>query len=287
MAHFLGEALPMSGLGRSSDSGVRRPSGPCVVRAEARRALVHPDIADRLDTSSAVGSAANSVAAREHFAKHYGLAVSLARRYWKPATSGGSADDLEQVALLALVHAADRFDPERGVPFAAFACTTIVGELKHYLRDQCWMVRPPRRIQELFLRSQEAIGELTQELGRPPTPAEVAQRVGALAADVEEAMNAGGLRRLVSLDAAPRGDDRPPADVTPIDDRTLVAVEDRLALRWLLSRLPERERRVVRCYYLDGRTQQEIADAMGVSQAHVQRLLARSLDQMRVLGKAS
>ncbi len=223
----------------------------------------------------------------DYFAEHYNLAVSLARRYSMRATWADSSEDLKQVALLGLVRAVDRFDPERGVPFSAFASSTIVGELKHYLRDRSWAVRPPRRIQNLYLRSQEAIGDLTQEMGRPPTPAEVGSRVDASADDVEEALEAGDLRRPASLDAAPAGDDRTLASRLHADDSALTAVEERMAVRWLLGRLPERERRLVRLRYIDGLTQHEIAERMSLSQAHVQRLLVRSLDQLRALAKAS
>jgi len=176
----------------------------------------------------------------DYFSTHYGLAVSLARRYSVRAAWSDSSDDLKQVALLGLVRAVDRFDPERGVPFSAFATSTIVGELKHYLRDKSWAVRPPRRIQNLYLRSQEAISELTQEMGRQPTPAEVGDRVDASADDVEEALEAGDLRRPASLDSSPAGEDRPLSARLQGDDRGLNAVEERLAVRWLLTRLPER-----------------------------------------------
>jgi RNA polymerase sigma-B factor len=223
----------------------------------------------------------------DYFTSHYGLAVSLARRYSVRGAWSDSSEDLKQVALLGLVRAVDRFDPQRGVPFSAFATSTIVGELKHYLRDKSWAVRPPRRIQNLYLRSQEAISELTQEMGRQPTPAEVGDRVDASADDVEEALEAGDLRRPASLDTSLAGDDRPLAARLHADDRGLNAVDERLAVRWLLTRLPERERRMVRLRYIDGLTQTEIADQMSLSQAHVQRLLARSLDQLRALAKVA
>jgi RNA polymerase sigma-B factor len=223
----------------------------------------------------------------DYFTQHYGLAVSLAHRYTARATWADSSEDLKQVALLGLVRAIDRFDPERGVPFSAYATTTIVGELKHYLRDRSWAVRPPRRIQNLYLRTQEAICDLTQEMGRPPTPAEVGNRLDASARDVEEALEAGDLRRPTSLDASPPGDDRPLGSRLPSDDNAINLVEERMAVKGLLARLPERERRMVRLRYIDGLTQHEIADRMSLSQAHVQRLLVRSLDQLRALAKAS
>ena len=223
----------------------------------------------------------------DYLGEYYNLAVSLARRYSVRATWADSSEDLKQVALLGLVRAADRFDPERGVPFSAFATTTIVGELKHYLRDRSWAVRPPRRVQNLYLRSQEAINELTQEMGRPPTPAELGDRLDASTDEVEEALGAGDLRRPTSLDATVAGDDRTLGSRLPADDNGLRAVEERMAVRWLLGRLPERERRLISLRYIDGLTQLEIADRMSLSQAHVQRLLVRSLDQLRALAKAS
>lgn len=222
----------------------------------------------------------------DYFTQYSDLAIALARRYSMRATWADSAEDLKQVALLGLVRAVDRFDPARGVPFSAYATTTIVGELKHYLRDRSWAVRPPRRVQNLYLRSQEAIGDLTQEMGRMPTSAEVGNRLAASPGEVEEALGAGDFRRLASLDAVPAGDDRAGVGVQS-PDPGLAAVENRLALQRLLARLPERERRLVRLRYLDGLTQHEIANRMSLSQAHVQRLLVRSLDQLRALAKAS
>jgi len=221
------------------------------------------------------------------FENHYGLAVSLARRYAGSANWSESFEDLKQVALLGLVRAIDRFDPERGVPFSAFATTSIVGELKHYLRDRSWAIRPPRRIQNLYLRSQEAVSDLTQEMGRPPTPSEIGSRVDASAHDVEEALGAGDFRRPPSLDASLAGEDRPLMARLPVDDDGIAAVDERMALRWLLNRLPVRESQMVELRYIDGLTQHQIAQRMGLSQAHVQRLLARSLDQLRALAQAS
>lgn len=223
----------------------------------------------------------------DYFTQYSNLAVALARRYSLRASWADSAEDLKQVALLGLVRAVERFDPARGVPFSAYATTTIVGELKHYLRDRSWAVRPPRRVQNLYLRSQEAIGDLTQEMGRMPTSAEVGDRLAASPDEIEEALGAGNFRRLASIDAVPAGHDRTPAASVPGSDPGLAAVENRLALQRLLARLPERERRLVRLRYLDGLSQHEIANRMSLSQAHVQRLLVRSIDQLRALAKAS
>jgi len=99
-------------------------------------------------------------------------------------------DDLEQVASLGLLHAVDRFDPARGLEFSTFATPTIVGELKRYFRDRGWAVRVPRRIQELHLRLNTLVGELTHRFGRSPTVAELAVAARCSEEEVLEAMEA-------------------------------------------------------------------------------------------------
>src|SRR4029077_8922872 len=105
------------------------------------------------------------------------LAGVLARRFQH---RGEPLDDLRQVALVGLLKAVERFEPERGLQFSSFATPTIIGELKRHFRDRGWAVRVPRRIQELYLTLDRTVNDLSQELGRPPTPAEVARRAGVL-----------------------------------------------------------------------------------------------------------
>jgi RNA polymerase sigma-B factor len=221
------------------------------------------------------------------FRTHYGLAVSLARKFAMGASWGESIDDLTQVALLGLLRAAERYDDERGVPFSVFATTTMQGELKHHLRDRAWAVRPPRRVQDLYLRLQDAVSDLNQELGRPPTVGEIGARVAASSQDVVEAVEAGTLRKLASLDSTTGEDDRPMSGRLPATDRGIEAVDERLAVARLLAQLPERQRRMVRLRFIDGLTQNEIAERMSLSQAHVQRLLVRSLHHLRAWAAAS
>ena len=131
------------------------------------------------------------------------LAEFLARRF---AHRGETPDDLRQVALVGLLKAVERFEPDRGLQFSSFATPTIIGELKRHFRDRGWAVRVPRRVQELHLELDRTVNELSQELGRPPTPAEIAKRIGVLEEDVLESMEAGSLYRLASIDAG-RPDD--------------------------------------------------------------------------------
>src|SRR5262249_9737339 len=134
---------------------------------------------------------------------HVGLSEFLARRF---ANRGEPLDDLRQVALVGLLKAVERFEPERGLQFSSFATPTILGELKRHFRDRGWAVRVPRRVQEPHLELDRTVSTLSQELGRSPTPAEVAARAGVREEDVLESMEASTLYRLASLDAG-RTDD--------------------------------------------------------------------------------
>jgi RNA polymerase sigma-B factor len=211
--------------------------------------------------------------------EHVRLAEFLARRF---AHRGETADDLRQVALVGLLKAVERFEPDRGLQFSSFATPTITGELKRHFRDRGWAVRVPRRVQELHLELDRTVNELSQELGRPPTPAEIAQHAGVLEEDVLESMEAGTLYRLASIDAVRSDDD---SGTTPAQrlgelDEELLAVDDRVAVGEMLSVLPEREQTIVYLRFFEGLTQSEIADRIGISQMHVSRLLARSLETL-------
>ena len=211
--------------------------------------------------------------------EHMRLAEFLARRF---AHRGEAADDLRQVALVGLLKAVERFEPDRGLQFSSFATPTITGELKRYFRDRGWAVRVPRRIQELHLELDRTVNELSQEFGRPPTPAEIAQRAGVLEEDVLESMEAGSLYRLASIDAG-RPDDESgtsPAQRLGELDAELGAVDDRVAVTEMLAVLSEREQTIVYLRFFEGLTQSEIAERIGISQMHVSRLLARSLETL-------
>ena len=166
--------------------------------------------------------------------EHMRLAEFLARRF---AHRGEAADDLRQVALVGLLKAVERFEPDRGLQFSSFATPTITGELKRHFRDRGWAVRVPRRVQELHLELDRTVNELSQELGRPPTPAEIAQRAGVLEEDVLESMEAGSLYRLASIDAGRSDDESSPNPAQRLGeiDAELTAVDDRVAVSEMLA----------------------------------------------------
>ena len=206
-----------------------------------------------------------------------GLAQQLARRFLH---RGEPLEDLVQVASIALVKSVDRFDPGRGVDFAAFATSTIIGELKRHFRDKGWAVRASRRVQELYLELGHATSMLIQQLGRNPTVAELAQFTGSTEEAVIEAIEAGQGYRATSIDASDNEDD-PLSSRLGERDAHFDSVEERALLAPALARLPPRERSILRMRFVQGLTQSEIAGAIGVSQMHVSRLLASSLEELR------
>lgn len=206
------------------------------------------------------------------------VARSLAARY---RNRGIDLDDLEQVALVGLTKAAQRFDGTAGNDFLAYAVPTIRGELRRHFRDAGWMIRVPRRVQEMQARIVATQGELQAELGRSPRPSEIAVHLGAELDDVVEALAADGCFRPTSIDTTIADGDSTIADLLGWTDRGLESLEARIVLETVVSRLPERDRRILHWRFVDERTQQEIADLVGLTQAQVSRVLARILTKLR------
>jgi len=211
--------------------------------------------------------------------EYMGLAIHIARRY---NAGVGRDDDLEQVAMLALVKAVDRFDPELGVPFSAFAGRTIEGELKRHFRDATWAVKVPRGAKELHVAVRRANDQLSVQYGRSPTVDEVAEYLEIDRDDVITGLAAGTARRVGSIDPGPDDDgasDRNSA--TAVGERGFGDVENEAVVDELISTLPEREQEIVRLRFYDELSQSEIADRVGVSQMHVSRLLRKAFAILR------
>lgn len=207
-----------------------------------------------------------------------GVARSMAGRY---RNRGIDIDDLEQVALLGLTKAARRFDPNAGHDFLSYAVPTVRGELRRHFRDAGWMVRPPRRVQDLQSRISRSHDELERRLGRSPRPSEVADHLDVPVDDVVEALTADGCFSPTSLDG-PVGDGSSSlGDLLGFDDRSVAAAEARIILEPLLRTLTDRDQRILRMRFVDEQTQQEIADAIGLTQAQVSRVLTRIMADLR------
>lgn len=210
---------------------------------------------------------------------HLGLARQLAQRY---TGRGQALDELVGVANLGLVKAAERFDPDHGSPFRSYAVPTIVGELRRYFRDHAWAVRVPRSLQENALDVERAADDLRTDLGGDPTPRQVADQLDMSDSDVVRAQQARAeALSSVSLDRPIGESDGVLGDLIGTDDDRYSSIEDAEAVHEALQRLPDRERDIVVMSFYGEKTQSEIADHLGISQVHVSRTLARTLDTIR------
>jgi RNA polymerase sigma-B factor len=208
------------------------------------------------------------------------LARSLARRYERGSEP---LEDLVQVASVALVKAIDRYDPARGYAFSSFAVPTIAGELKRHFRDQTWMVRPPRGIQEVTLRVEGALARLSQHLDRSPTTSELADAVGVGDEAILEAMQARSARGALSLHA-PQGEPGNAMslqDTLGAEDPDIERAEQRAELDRLMTDVSPRAREMLRMRFEEDMTQAEIGAAIGISQMQVSRILRQTISRLR------
>ena len=215
-------------------------------------------------------------------ALHLPLVEHCARRF---RNRGEPFEDLVQVGTIGLIKSIDRFDLGRGVEFSTYATPTIIGEIKRYFRDKGWAIRVPRRLQELRMQIGATTADLTQTLGRSPTPRELAEAIGCSVEEIVEGIESGNAYSTLSLDASDDGGDEGGVsmlDMMGLDDEELEQIEIRETIKPLLEALPLREKRILLLRFFKNKTQSEIAAEIGVSQMHVSRLLSRTLDQLRV-----
>lgn len=209
------------------------------------------------------------------------VAQAIARRY---RNRGVPVEDLEQVASLALVRAARRFDLRQDRDFLSYAVPTMTGEVKRYFRDLGWTIRPPRRIQEVQSMAL-AVRDSRPELGRSQSVDEVAAEIGVAASEVAEALGAEQCYQPLSLDNfldAEPGTGQPTAQPFITHDTAEVdAIEARLVLAPGLRSLASSDRALLRLRYVEGLTQGQIAKQMGISQMTVSRRLTAVIDRLR------
>jgi RNA polymerase sigma-B factor len=189
-------------------------------------------------------------------------------------------DDLMQVASIGLLNAIDRFDPEHGKKFTAFAAPTILGELKRHFRDKGWAIHVPRDLQERALAVSRHAERLSTELRRSPTIDELAQALNCTIEQTVEAIDAGENYQLTSLDAPVAQDDGDGCALTETlgsDDDGFELAEDRQTLASHWAELSDLERQVLGLRLTHGLTQRQISRRIGYSQMHVSRLLRRSM----------
>jgi RNA polymerase sigma-B factor len=223
------------------------------------------------------------LAARKQLIERYmSLVRSLARRY---SYRGEQLEDLVQIGAIGLIKAIDRFDVNRGVELTTYATPNIIGEIKRHFRDRGWSVRVPRGLQELNIQLSRQMEQLTVQLGRSPTIAELAKAAGVSEEEVLEALESGRAYSSLSLSAGSSGHDDDgeldPLESLGTEEHQYEVSEDRAVLAPGFRVLDERERKILHLRFFEGLTQSQIAQQVGISQMHVSRLIRRSLEKIR------
>jgi len=213
---------------------------------------------------------------------HMNLVRFLAKKF---ANRGEPLDDLIVVGTIGLMHAIDRFGPERGIRSATFATPTIVGEIKRHFRDRGWAIKVPRRLQEVNLSANKAVEQLTLKLNRAPTVQEVADQINASLEETLEGMELGHLYELISLDNELGDDDDESRsrleDYVGKEDTAFEEYGLRSRLEDAIGRLTPRERKIIILRFFKGWSQTDVARELEISQMHVSRLQHKALARLR------
>ena len=191
-----------------------------------------------------------------------------------------SLDDLFQVGCIGLIKSIDNFNTALDVKFSTYAVPMIIGEVKRYLRDNTAM-RISRSLRDLAYRAMQARDAITKETGKEPEIAEIATALGEDKKEIERALEA--IVEPVSLYDSVYGDGED--SVYVIDQIEGGETEEdwveSIALKDALARLGERERHILLMRFYRGKTQMEIAEEIGISQAQVSRLEKGALGKIR------
>ena len=221
-------------------------------------------------------------ASREELVTRYlPLVKSLARRF---ASRGQAVEDLVQVGSIGLIKAIDRFDLDRGVELSTYATPTILGEIKRYFRDKGWAVKVPRALQDLNVRLNRVTEQLTVQLNRSPTIAELAAATSANEEEVVEALESGRAYSSVSIYSGGTNDEDESLellDCLGMEEGAYEVFEQRRMLAPAMEGLDPRERLILHLRFFEGMTQTQIAARIGISQMHVSRLIRKSIDTLR------
>jgi RNA polymerase sigma-B factor len=214
--------------------------------------------------------------------RHENLVRSLAHKFVRP---GVQVDDLVQCAWIALIGALDRFDPSHDTRFSTYAVHCMAGEIKRYFRDRTWSMKVPRRLQEIAANLNQVQDQLLRALQREPTVAEMAAALKVSEDELLQAMELGHAYQPHGLDERHEmgdgNDSLALGETVGGADPVLEAVVEHAPLHQAIETLNERKQRIVRLRFLEGWSQQEVADEMGLSQMHISRLERSALQHLR------
>jgi len=217
--------------------------------------------------------------AREEFIRgNLRLVLSVIQRF---NNRGEHVDDLFQVGCIGLIKAIDNFDLSQNVKFSTYAVPMIIGEIRRYLRDNN-SIRVSRSLKDTAYKALQAKEKLTSKLSRDPSVSEIAEEMNIPREDVLLALDA--IQDPISLFESVYHDGGDAiyvmdqvSDEKNNDDNWL----ENISINEAISRLSERERMIIDLRFFRGRTQMEVAEEIGISQAQVSRLEKAALKHMR------
>ena len=210
------------------------------------------------------------------------LVLSVIQRFYG---RGETADDLFQVGCVGLIKAIDNFDLSQNVQFSTYAVPMIVGEVKRYLRDNN-SIRVSRSVRDLAYKAIQFKERYTKEHGKEPQIEEIAKELGVEKEDVAFSFDA--IQDPVSLQEPVYSDGTESIyimDQVKDNKNTDEMWTERMAINGALERLNEKEKMIVIKRFFDGRTQMEVADEIGISQAQVSRLEKSAIAHIKRLYK--
>jgi RNA polymerase sigma-B factor len=207
------------------------------------------------------------------------LAEILSKKF---TNRGVDYDDIYQVACVALINAAERFDTKAEVKFVSFATPTIIGEIKRYFRDKASVIRIPRRIYEVYQKVNQAREYLTQLNGRSPRVDEIASYLNLSEESVLEIIESWNVYKIQSFDQTIyEEDDLEFYETVGEDDETFERINNRDFLEKSLKHFDETEKKFIQLRFFENRTQKQIAAQFNVSQMYISRMEKKTLEKFR------
>lgn len=206
----------------------------------------------------------------------------LSKKY---VNRGTDYEDIFQVASMGLIFAIERFDLSRGYEFASFATPTIIGEIKKHFRDKEWLIRVPRRIQNLSKKINVTKVELQQSLLKTPTIEDIANHLGVTTEEVIEAMEGSYAYSPKSLDMTynVHSDDKELSliDMLGETDKNIEGIANKDFLARAMDKLNGVEKEIIKDRFYNMKTQSQIANQLGVSQMTVSRLEKKIIEKFK------
>lgn len=236
----------------------------------------------------------DSQALRDHLVMtHSPLVEHCARNFM---ASGEPLDDLVQEGYVGLIKAVDRYDPEKGIKFSTYACHLISGEIRHYLRDLGRLIHEPGWHFELRQRIARTSDQLSQKIGRPPTPEEIAASLSVKVETVRDVLRNAQTLNVESLDSKESNEnDEGGLSVLEKHDASRGTphrghegrIEDQLFLEAALPQLKELEQQAVTLFFFEDLSKSEIARRLGISVNYVSYLVKRGTENLRRILEAT